>query len=41
MKYLSSVLCLFFASGVALAQEAYPTRAITIVSPFPRGARRI
>ncbi len=37
MKCLSSVLCLFFASGVALAQDAYPTRAITIVSPFPPG----
>lgn len=37
MKCLSSVLCLCFASGVALAQDAYPTRAITIVSPFPPG----
>jgi len=37
MKYLSAMLCAFFACCAALAQDAYPTKPITIVSPFPPG----
>lgn len=37
MKCLAILLCAFFGCGVALAQDAYPTKPITIVSPFPPG----
>ena len=37
MKCLTVLLCAFFACGAALAQDAYPTKPITIVSPFPPG----
>ncbi|MBI4194986.1 MAG: tripartite tricarboxylate transporter substrate binding protein [Betaproteobacteria bacterium] len=37
MKYLAALLCAFFACGAALAQDAYPAKPITIVSPFPPG----
>lgn len=37
MKCLTVLLCALFACGAALAQDAYPTKPITIVSPFPPG----
>lgn len=37
MKCLTALLCALFACGAALAQDAYPTKPITIVSPFPPG----
>ena len=36
-KSLVAAMCLAFGSGVAAAQDAYPSRAITMIVPFPPG----
>lgn len=37
MKRLTTALCLFLSCGAAIAQESFPAKPITIVSPFPPG----